>query len=353
MALMAVIEKRDYGPILQQYNLTVDNIEEHSRNVLKIYTQKGIFALKSIPNNQNLSFINHIAESYKKGFTRFVPFYKTMDGQYVVSKHNKYFYLMPWLKNEPPNERSYSYQQLFKMLARFHTVTSKELKYSEEDVKQHYNGLKEQWEKRNKYLEAYIDQCESQLYMSPFELQFVSYFNEMIQACRFAEARLDEWYGKIQEVKKFRTSLIHGKVSMKHLLYDNNDKAYFSSLERMKQASPVNDIVSFFYRTLRTYPVQSDECLECYSQYNRHYPLKEEEVQLLLSYLTYPEPMYRVIVNYIEGKTRMSEQESVASLVKAYWLNKNIEYVASQIMQLEHQKKEQKLAEELEEEPLE
>ncbi|MFC4320970.1 spore coat protein YsxE [Litchfieldia salsa] len=351
---MAVITKIDYGPILQRYNLTVNYIEEKSRNVVKIYTQKGVFALKSIENVQDLSFIHHIGEAYNKGFTRFIPFYKTMDGEFVVNQHNKYYYLMPWLKNEPPDERSSAYQQLFKMLGRFHTVTSEELTYNEEDVTQHYKAVKEKWEKRMEYLEGYIDRCENKLYMSPFELQFTTYFNEMMQASQFAKARLEEWYGQIKGVKKFRTSLTHGKVSINHLLYDDQDRAYFTSLEKVRKASPVNDIVSFFYRTLRTYPIQSEECVGYYNEYNEHHPLAEEEVQLLLSYLTFPEPMYRAVINYVDAKnSKMSEQQSVANLVRTYWLNKNIEFVASQILMQEQQKKDQKLAEELEEETLE
>lgn len=344
------MEKLDYGEILKAYQLQVDQIEEHSRNVLKIHTKQGQYALKSISKNQDLRFIYHIGELYSQGYTRVIPIFKTINGQFVVERANKFYYLMPWLNNESSLERSERYQQMFRQVARLHTVTRKELNFDEEDVKQYYTGLKEKWENRNKFLEGYVDRCENQLYMSPFELQFASYFTEMMQACQFARARLDEWYGLMKEVKSFRTAFTHGKISIKHFLYDSNNKGYLLSPEKLKHASPVNDLVSFYYRTLRTYPVQSDECFEWYNYYNEHFPLRDEEIQLLLTYLTYPEPMYRVVDSYVNGKTKGSEQESVKQLTKAYWLNKNIEYLASHMMQQEHQKKEQKLAEEFEEE---
>ncbi|WP_169891119.1 spore coat protein YsxE [Litchfieldia alkalitelluris] len=345
---MTTIGKIEYGPILQKYNLSVDYLEEINSRVTKIYTQHGTYALKEISNSQNLHFIRHIDNLYKDGFTKIVPIFQTVDKKYVVNHENKFFYLMPWLSNDSHTERESKHHQLFKLLARLHTVTSKEAKFSEDDVKHHYQSLKDTWEKRNKYLEDYVEECEKKLYMSPFELQFVTHYNEMMQACHFAMARLDEWYEKVVEVKKFRTALTHGKVTSNHLLYDKAGSGYFSSFEKAKQATPVNDLISFYYRTLRTYPINCDDCIEWYNHYNQHYHLRDEEIQLFLSYLTYPEPMYREVVKYKERKKEGNEQKAVTNFLKSYWLNKNIEYVASLVMKQEHEKKEQQMAAEFE-----
>ncbi len=343
---MAITQKVDYGPILKKYNLTSNYIEEFG-NVRKIYTSQGTFALKGIPIAYGEGFINSIEELYKKGFNRIVPIYRTTEGQYLVRGNDHFFYLMPWLQNQPGSERDDRHHQLFKLLARLHTITAKESEFNEEDVKKHYESLTSQWEQRNKFLETYIDECEKKLYMSPFELQFASHFNELMRACHFARGRLDEWYEKVKETKRFRTSMTHGKVSIKHYLFDRNDKGYLASFEKTKQAPPFNDLVSFYYRTLRTYPIQCNDCMDWYMMYNQHFPLREEEVQLLLSYLTYPEPMFRVVKNYAERKSVKSEHKQVAQFLNAYWLNKNIEYFASGIMQLEQEKKEQQAAAEL------
>jgi len=347
MALMTTTTTTDYGPVLKQYNLKLDYLEDYGR-VKRVYTDLGTFALKALPAKSDSQFINRMEELYKNGFTRIVPIYKTVDGRHFAQGNQELYYLMPWLKNEPSSERDERHYQLFRELARLHSVTVYQQKYNEEDVTAHYKALCDEWDNRNKQLESYIEQCERQWYMSPFELQFAMYFNEMMQACRFARSRLDEWYEKISEDKKYRTVLTHGKVSIKHFLFDEKEHGYFSSFERAKVATPINDLVTFYHRSLRTYPVECKDCYEWLEVYREHFPLEDHELQLLLSYLTYPQAMFRCVNDYQYNSQGKSELTHTKQLTKAYWLNKNIEYFASQIMYGEQVKKEQQQQQEYE-----
>ena len=349
MAIMATLEDQDIDVILKQYNLKSNHVETIGK-VKKVSTSKGTYALKAIPENSDLKFVNTIESLYRKGYTSFVPIYKTVTGKYFVQNKHHFHYLMPWIAGDQDRQRDDRHEQLFSELARLQMATVNDHNIDDKELEQHYKELKSRWDERRKNLEAYIDNCERQIYMSPFELQFATYYHETMQACHFARSRLDEWYELVKEKKKFRAALTLGKVSTTHFLYDQKDKSYFSSYERAKMGPPFNDLVGFYYKSLRSYPVTSDESYQWFTTYTNRFPLEDEEIQLFLSYLAYPEPIYRCVENYVKNRKGKSEFTHVKQLQRAYWLNKNIEFLASRIHREEQLKKEQQQMEQLEKE---
>lgn len=329
-----------YGPILKKYNLKADFIEEFGK-VKKVYTQNGVFALKTISAKRALEFPTIIRKLYQSGYTKIVPIHATIDNHFLTLYDNKYHYLMPWYRNELGKERDDRHQLLFKELARLHSYSSKEFEVQEEEISEHYQFHVKQWDNRKEFLEAFITKCENKWYMSPFELQYCTIYHDTVQGSNFAYMKLEEWYEKVKETKKNRTVINHGKPSVRHFLFDQNGSGYFCNLEDSKLGTPVNDLVLFFYRTLHTYPIQSYDCFEWFSTYRKYYPLKEEELLLFLSYMAFPEPIYRCVYKYENSKNSLSERQFVASLQRAYWQLKNIEFFLTTIVEDERRRKEQ------------
>ncbi|MFO1443114.1 spore coat protein YsxE [Bacillus sp. Bva_UNVM-123] len=331
-------------PIVKHYALEPHFVEEIG-NVQRIYTNKGIFALKKINPKQGADFIRHVQTLFQNGYNRIVPIFPTVDGRYAVLHNNELYYLMPWLANEEKENRFARHQQLFRELARLHTLSVREVKIEKDERKEHYENTIQEWEKETEFLEGFIEACEQRVYMSPFELSFALYYNEVNQALRYSSNKLKEWYEKTKDNDKARTVIVHGKVSTEHFLYDDRGYGYFINFENAKQGSPLHDLLPFLSRTLKTHPKRSEECIEWIYTYLNHFPFKEDEFLLFLSYFAHPGSIIRSAEKYYKSPKRLSERKATYHLHRQYWLFKNTEYVVMRIEEIEQQKKQAKEAE--------
>lgn len=118
----------DYKVLLKEYDLDVDFIEDYGK-VKKVYTKTGVFALKEMANHQerNQNFIQKLQNVYQKGWMGFVPIYQTKRSQPIVSDESGSYYLMPWLPNNPTEERDIRYHKLFQELAKLHGASAQEV----------------------------------------------------------------------------------------------------------------------------------------------------------------------------------------------------------------------------------
>ncbi|WP_159439946.1 spore coat protein YsxE [Bacillus sinesaloumensis] len=328
------------GPILKKYNLQPISFEQLGK-VTKVVTNKGIFALKSISSKINPSFPTYLQQLFQQGFSRAVPIFPTIEGKYLVFYNQKFHYLMPWLKSDPPEHRGDYYHTFIKEVARIHLTTVRKQPINEKEITAHYEEVIKRWEERSQFLENFVDKAEQKWYMSPFELQFCTYFYETSLASSFARRQMDKWYELIVEKKDYRTALTLNNLSHTHFLFDENGRGYLSNFEKAGFGNPTNDLVSIYYHNLKTYPTLCTDCLEWFETYHGRFPLREEEFHLFLSYLSFPEPIYRCVRNYIEHKEKRTEREHVQRLQRAYWLTKNIEFVAVKLLEAEEKRKEE------------
>ncbi|SFB16434.1 MULTISPECIES: spore coat protein YsxE [unclassified Bacillus (in: firmicutes)] len=322
------------SPILENYSIEPYFVEEVGR-VKKIYSNKGTFALKKIAPNVGTDFIRHVHFLFQKGFNRIVPIYPTLDGRYAVLHEKELYYLMPWLSNEEKENRHERHQQLFRELARLHTLSAKEVPIKKEERSEHYEQTVQLWEKDQEFLDGFMDDCEKRAYMSPFDLLFCLYYHEISQAARFSKARLDEWHEVTKEQEKARMVVNHGKVSTEHFLYDDKGYGYFTNFENASHGSPIHDLLPFLARTLKTNPKKNEDCVEWIYTYFKYFPFKKDEKQLFLSYLAYPTPIIRTAQAYFQRQSPKNELKFVQQLQRQYWYLKNTEFVVMRIIEVE------------------
>lgn len=329
-------------PILNHYAIRADFAERYGK-IYKIYSNMGTFALKHIPVQHGIDFIRHVQYLYQKGYNRIVPIYPTLDGRYAVMHENSLYYLMPWLINDEKEDRKERPQQMFRELARMHSLSSKEIKIDKEDRKEHYENTKQKWEKDAEFLEGFIETCEKKLYMSPFELQFCLYFHDIRQAQRFATGKLEEWYEATKDNEKVRTVINHGKVSTEHFLFDEKGYGFFSNFEESKLGSPIHDVLPVLFRALKGHMRKPEEAVTwLYEAYFKYFPFKDDEKLLFFSYFSYPNIMLRLLKDYLQATDNRNELKYSQKLQRRYWQLKNIEYVVGRINQIEEQRKQQK-----------
>lgn len=340
---MSLVEKsenqwQDIESILDNYSLKVQYCEKFG-TIDKIYTDKGVFALKNIQPHSGMDFIRNVQMLYQRGYNRIVPIYITMDGRYGVLYNGRLHYLMPWLANAESGERNEKHKQMFRELARMHTLSVKDVSVKKEERESHYDKTIEQWTKQKEFLEEFVEKCERNWYMSPFQLMYCSYFVDISQALSYSVKKLNEWYEKSKDDTKLRTVVTHGKLSTQHFLFDDRGYGYFINFENAKVAPPHYDLLPFLVRSSKTYPVQSNDCIDWLYTYFKFFSFKEEEMLLFVSYLAHPGYMIRIVEDYHRNPSKQSELKFVQQLQRNYWLLKNIEYIVMRIEEIEQQKK--------------
>jgi spore coat protein YsxE len=163
----------------------------------------------------------------------------------------------------------------------------------------------------------------------------------MMRASDFALRKLEEWKELVSEKKKYRTVFTHGKPSLQHFLYNIEGQGMFINFENSSHLPPIYDLLYFFYRSCKTYPIQTDDRFQWFQTYRKHFPLTEEELTLFIAKLSYPEKLYSVVTNYRTNKKSKNEIKHVQHLQRAYWQMKNIEFFLTNIVMYEQKKKEQ------------
>ncbi|PLR93700.1 spore coat protein YsxE [Bacillus sp. T33-2] len=324
--------------ILRSYGIKPRYIEAVGK-INKVYADTGIYALKKIQPNKGTDFMRHIQFLYQKGYNRIVPVFPTSDGRYAVLENQSLFYLMPWLSNEEKENRMERHRQMFRELARLHTLSAREIEINKEDRLEHYEKTLRHWEKEEEFLEGFIESCENNWYMSPFELLFCQYYNNIRQAMDFSKQKLENWHEKTKDQQKSRMVVVHGKVSTEHFVYDEKGYGFFINFEEARLGSPIHDLLPFLVRSLNTLPKRAYDCVEWISTYFKYFPLKEEERSLFLSYLAHPTSILKIAEMYHQKQSGKDEQKLVQKLQREFWTLKNTEYVVMKTEEIEAQKK--------------
>lgn len=318
------------------YGLKIKFSERFGR-VYKIYTDKGEFALKHIKADRGIDFLKYVQLLYQKGYYRIVPIYPALDGRYAVLSGNSLYYLMPWLENREREGQLKKNQELFRELARLHTISAREVEISQGDRKEHYEQTLARWEKEEESLEQFVERSERSWYMSPFQLLFCSCYHEIALAQGYAIRKFKEWYDLTKDEKKARSVIIHGKISPEHFLYHESGFGYFANFEKTGTASPIHDLLPFLARTMATYPKQFDECIDWLHIYFKYFPFRKEEMLLFLSYLAQPGRIYQTVEKYYAAGKEKNELKMVQELQRQYWYMKNTEYIVMRLEEYERQ----------------
>ncbi len=325
--------------ILGHFALKPRHYEQYGK-VYKIFSDKGVFALKKISPYQGTNFIRYLQYLFQRGYNRIVPVYPTLDGRFGVLYEQHLYYLMPWLSNETKEDRSRQHEQMFRELARLHALSVQEVSVNKEDKVRHYEKTLYEWEKEEELLEGFLEHCESRVYMSPFELLYCLYYIDIKRARQYAKDKFQSWYEKTEDQEKARAVLSHGKISTEHFVYDDKGYGYFINFEKSRHGSPLNDLLPFLSRKLRTFPKKCDQCVEWIYTYLKYFPLTEEETLLFHSYFSRPGPIIRTVETYYKTR-RPDESRFVKQLQQNYWLLKNTEYVIMRMVERERMKQEE------------
>ena len=257
---------KQYKRVLNKHDLKMEKCTIKGKTII-IDTNKGKYALKKENN---------------------VDLYK-----YLESRNFNYF---PKILDYDDNVAMYEYidnvyydesEKAFDLIHYIALLHSKTSYYKEIDVDE-YKNIYETIKNKVDYIYNYyldiINIIETKVYMSPSEYLIARNISKIFACIFYCERSIDEWYELVKDKKRKRVVTLHNNMDTTHLL--KNKDTYLISWENSKVDIPIYDFVNFY----KTRALDFDFVM-LLEEYERIYPLLEEEKKLLLILISIPDKL--------------------------------------------------------------
>ncbi|MBB6282818.1 spore coat protein YsxE [Geobacillus subterraneus] len=318
------IRSETYRAVLHQYGLQPQRIEQRGK-AAKVYTDRGVFALKPLDGEQEAAALWQSLHYYGRHCP---PFYWTRQRSPFAAEGSRLYYLQAW-QEEETKAKEETVRTFFRGLARLHRATVRTVEASEEEIAAYRKQKKEEWQQERAVWEERVERYETAWYMSPFQLQCCTYFHEVLRAYLFAEEQLTAWEEALEETKQWRIAWVHGKARLSHYV-----APYWISWEQAHWNSPVYDLIAALRVHVRTLPPLGPEWMGGMDEYEKELPLSAGERAFLYSHLAEPRGFIRCLEQYEAApRTERNEREYVAALQRCYFAFKNMEAVVMHLVQ--------------------
>ncbi|MDO6656038.1 phosphotransferase [Anaerobacillus sp. 1_MG-2023] len=301
--------------LLFQYDLYPERVVQMGK-ITKIETERGAFALKKAQlSKEQMDRMLYLEERFKQlKFEGYVPLVRTKYGDSFVYQGDHIVYLTPWV-DERETSPAQKDELLVHHLAELHGYTAKEQAFSEEVIKQSYQKMVLLRESRQFEMEKYVSHIEKRIYLSPFELTFVSHFHQLMRYCELAKRRLDDWYEQILDAKRYRSVLCHGKCSPSHYV-SSAGRGYFINFEKSVSDTPIRDLAYFIRSSIQPFQFNPAATTAHLARYEAQFSLNDEEKELLASYLYFPESVFNSVLLFNENRQQWPHIKHVRLFTK-------------------------------------
>ncbi len=251
--------------LLKEHGLKPKTLTKNKSSIVLETTDNKKYVLKE----KNKDLENKFDYLLSRGFDYF-PSYKSFDN------YDIYEYIKN--KNISDEEKLYDMIDLLSLL---HTKTTRYKNIDIDDYKQIYEDINEKIEYLTNYYTELNDLIDEEIYMSPSKYLLARNISKIYNALAFCKTEIDNWYELIKKSPKQRISLIHNNLELDHIL--NSDSSYLISWDKAKTDMPLYD----FYSLYKKYYNKTDFDI-LLSNYQKRYPLKEEELKLLFIKISVP-----------------------------------------------------------------
>src|SRR5699024_953506 len=175
---------------------------------------------------------------------------------------------------------------------------------------------KNQCTERHKQLLAYVEQFESNKYMSPLELLVCTQYRDLELVFRETQKRVEQFTQENNEKTAWNYSLCHGSLRFAHFL--NADQTYLFNWEKAQYENAIQDLVDFFKYETIVYDTPADLFTKPFTTYMDINELTKQELHLLTVYLLDTTDYITLIENYIENTSTDSIVYQIQSLQRVY-----------------------------------
>ncbi len=170
---------------------------------------------------------------------------------------------------------------MIEVVALLHNKTTYYKEITEDKYKEIYENLKNNLEYATNYYDNLYNILIEEIMPSPSHYLLLRNIYKIYAAIMYATDELDDWYDKAKNDLKNRVAFIHNNLETDHFI--KNTKGYLISWEKAKIDTPILDLITFYqkeYMNLEFEPI--------FNKYFTHYPLTDQEKQLLFIVLSIP-----------------------------------------------------------------
>ena len=226
--------------VLNQYPIHVENIDEVTSNVYKIYDSKYTYALKksSLTKESVQQWLSVMQTANDFQIKNILPVYRTKKGSLYCHFNNRLYYMSPWIEST-----SVAIKELFQCIGNIHHKTKITVQTSMDTFEQPFNQYKTYCQTVREKLIHYIEVFEQQHYMSPVELQICTHFKDIDRCLYLVVDLIEKFLNEMQERLEWSISLCHGNLTHSHFLA--SDMTYLINWEKSYYNHPAYDLVHY------------------------------------------------------------------------------------------------------------
>lgn len=159
----------------------------------------------------------------------------------------------------------------------------------------------------------YLKQKKSRQLFEQMAYKNIEAFYE--EACRACERLMSSTFNERLERAAQSMELSHGSYTYHNVLVDGKD-TFVVNFDRYKNECQINDLYQFIRKVLEKYNWESHVFYRLVDEYDRICPLSDEEMELLMVLLSYPEKFWKIINQYINANKSWIPDKNVEKLRK-------------------------------------
>lgn len=300
--------------ILETYRVYPIDIDKITERLYRIKGNNQSYALKkSCLKEQTLPFwldIYRTAEQHN--IMNILPIYLTESGDLFSKDHDDIYYLTPWVES---NQRTHSIEKIYQNIGYIHAKSrrvSEITKENRQNSRENFLVYKQQSFDQRKSLVKYVEQFESQHFMSPVELLVCTQYRDLVQVFYGLDKRLNQYIDYLDDMKDWKLALCHGRLKDSHVLHGN--QFYIINWEQASFQHPVVDLTRLLKNKTLHYDTDKRLLLDKFKIYLEENKLDIPDLALLSIYLLDPSEYLRTIDEYVEAKSDLSMIDHVIRL---------------------------------------
>lgn len=184
------------------------------------------------------------------------------------------------------------------------------------DRKQKETELRKTYAKHTRELKKaynYLKQKKGRQTFEQMAFKNIEAFYE--EACRACEQLMSAAFDERLIMAAQNMELSHGSYTYHNVLINGED-TYIVNFDRYKNECQINDLYQFIRKVMEKYNWDSRMFYRLVDEYDRVCPLSDEEMELLMVLLSYPEKFWKIINQYINANKSWIPEKNVEKLRK-------------------------------------
>lgn len=260
---------RKYSDLLRKYDLKLNKIQIIGKATI-IDTDKGKYVLKPKNRKSNNSDIFKYLNS--RSFDYYPKIYSDSQDDYEIIEYVE--------EVDEPKEQKIS--DLIEIVSLLHNKTTYYKEVDEDDYKKIYEDIRNNIEYLTEYYNDVLEIIESKVFMSPSEYFFVRNASKIFGSLNYCTREIEKWYEIISKKRKQRFVVLHNNLELSHFI--KNQNSYLLNWEKSRIDIPIFDL----YKLYKKHALDFD-FVSLLKQYEKNYPLLEEERLLFFILISLPD----------------------------------------------------------------